>query len=170
MWQKLRTLAASYLLILAATLPSLATEIPLGTTGGIFTAPVQVNRSVTLDFLVDSGAAMVVIPANVFNNLVRNGTITQADIGGIGIAELADRSLYEAVQIRLRDLRVGNAVARDVTAAVAPGLSQPLLGQTFFNRFSYVTFDNQRHVLILPDTPPQYSTMLPMISTYPPYR
>src|SRR5258707_659522 len=138
MLHKLTTSVVSFLLMSAAALPSSATEIPLGTTGGIFTAPVEVNRSVTLEFLVDPGAAMVVIPANVFNSLVRNGTITQADIGRIGVAELADRSLYEAVQIRLRELRVGNAVARDVTAAVAPGLSQPLLGQTFFNRFSYV--------------------------------
>ena len=62
MWQKLRTLAASHMLILAAMLPLSANEIPLGTTGGIFSAPVEVNRSVTLQFLVDPGAAMVVIP------------------------------------------------------------------------------------------------------------
>ena len=124
----------------------------------------------TLQFLVDPGAGLVVIPDTLYNGLVRNGTIAQADIGGIGIAELADRSLYEAVLIRLRELRVGNAVARDVIAAVAPGLTHPLLGQTFFNRFSYVTFDNQRHVLILPDTPPQYPTMTPAMPSYPPYR
>ena len=113
-------------------MPLRATEIPLGTSGGIYTVPVQINQSLTLQFLVDPGAAVVVIPASVLNSLARSGTITRSDVLGTGIAELADRSLYEAVRLRLRELRIGNAVVRDVIAAVSPGLSQPLLGQSFF--------------------------------------
>lgn len=30
-----------------------ASEIPLGVSGGVFTVPVQVNRSITMQFLVD---------------------------------------------------------------------------------------------------------------------
>jgi clan AA aspartic protease (TIGR02281 family) len=124
-------------------------EVALGESGGIYTVPVQVNRSVTLPFLVDPGAGVVVIPQSLLKRLVLNGTVTEGDLIGIGIAELADSSLYKAVQLRLRELRVGDAVARDVVAAVSPGLSQPLLGQSFLKRFASVTFDNQRHVLVL---------------------
>jgi hypothetical protein len=126
-----------------------ASEIPLGQSGGIYTVPAQINRSMTLQFLVDPGSAVVVIPRSILDQLIRDGTVTQDDIVGVGVAELADRSLYEAVHLRLRELKVGDIVAHDVIAAVAPALSQPLLGQTFLGRFASVTFDNQRHVLIL---------------------
>jgi hypothetical protein len=52
-------------------------------------------------------------------------------------------------RVRLRELRIGDAIVHDVTAAVSPALTQPLLGQSFFRRFASVTFDNRRSVLIL---------------------
>lgn len=143
-----------------------ASEVPLGESGGVYTVPVQVNRSVTLQFLVDPGSAVVVIPRSVLNTLVANGTFAEGDVVGTSIAELADSSLYRAVQLRLRELRVGDRVVRDVIAAVSPGLTYPLLGQSFLKRFASVTFDNQRRVLILSDfgsaAVPQYPrTVLP---------
>ena len=83
------------------------------------------------------------------SRLILNGTVTEDDVVGVSIAELADRSLYQTVRIRLRELRVGDNVARDVIASVAPGLNHPLLGQSFLKRFASVTLDNQRRVLIL---------------------
>lgn len=137
--------------VLAAQLPMAlgAAEIPLGASGGIYTVPVEINRSITMQFLVDPGAGVVVIPVSVLRSLAANGTVTENDIIGIGTAELADSSLYLTARVRLRELRLGGTVVRDVTAAVAPGLSQPLLGQSFLQRFASVTFDNRRHVLIL---------------------
>ena len=149
--------------------PAQASEVPLGQTGGIYTATGQINRSVTLQFLVDPGSAVVVIPRSVLEQLILNGSITQDDVVGISIAELADRSLYRAVQLRLRELRVGNNVARDVIAAVAPGLSHALLGQTFLGRFASVTFDNQRHVLILSGTGLAAAPEYPASPAMPPY-
>ena len=154
------TLTAFLVVILWSPISARAAEIPLGESGGVYTVPVQVNQSVTLQFLVDPGAAIVVIPRSVLNRLVANGTVTQDDIIGLSVAELADSSAYRAIQIRLRELRVGDRVLRDVTAAVSPGLTYPLLGQSFLKRFASVTFDNQRRVLILSDTgatpAPQY--------------
>src|SRR5580692_7296358 len=125
------TLAAFLVVGSLLPTPAWAAEIQLGESGGIYTVPVQINRSVTLQFLVDPGSAVVVIPRSVLNSLVLNGTLTQDDVVGTGIAELADRSLYRAIRLRLRELRVGDQVVRDVIAAVAPALSQPLLGQSF---------------------------------------
>jgi predicted aspartyl protease len=166
------TLAAFLVVVLSLAISVRAAEIPLGESGGIYTVPVQINRSVTLQFLVDPGSAVVVIPRSVLNSLVLNGTLTQDDVVGTGIAELADRSLYRAVRLRLRELRVGDQIVRDVIAAVAPALSQPLLGQSFLGRFSSVTFDNQRRLLILPgpgSAPvPQYPTTAFPTPFYPP--
>jgi len=135
--------------LLTSHLPAEAAEIPLGESGGIYTVTAQINQSVTAQFLVDPGSALVIIPRSILRALVLSGTLTQDDIVGASIAELADSSLYQAVHVRLRQLRVGDVVLRDVVAAVSPGLSQPLLGQTFLGRFASVTFDNQRHVMVL---------------------
>jgi len=161
------------LLILAAlsAVPASAFEVSLGESGGVFTVPVQVNQSVTLRFVVDPGAAIVVIPRSVLNTLVANGSVTQNDVIGTSVAELADSSVYRAVQLRLRELRVGDKVVHDVIAAVAPGLTYSLLGQSFLKRFASVTFDNQRRVLILSETistpTPQYQYQYPNQYQYP---
>lgn len=147
--RRLAALCAGFALAWSSASLAWGSEVTLGESGGIYTAPVQINRSVTLQFLVDPGAAVVVIPRSVLTTLVRNGSVSRDDVLGVSVAELADRSLYEAVQLRLRELRVGDNVARDVVAAVSPSLTHPLLGQTFLKRFASVTFDNQRHVLIL---------------------
>jgi clan AA aspartic protease (TIGR02281 family) len=150
-----------------------AVEIPLGTSGGIFTVPGQINRSAVVEFLVDPGAGVVVIPMSMLHQLVRNGTITDSDVIGVGTAELADSSLYLTARVRLHELRIGGITVHDVTAAVAPGLSQPLLGQSFFRRFASVTFDNRRHVLILPDDATTMAAAPPAaawVAPYPSYR
>src|SRR5215472_5239631 len=102
----------------------------------------------------------------------------QDDILGIGAAELANRFSFRAVQVRLRELKIANIVVRDVIAAVSPELTLPLLGQSFLNRFSLVTFDNERRVLILsgaaipqpsvnnPQTPSFSASALPGITNY----
>lgn len=126
-----------------------ASEVALGTEGGIYTVPVQINRSMTLQFLVDPGAGVVVIPVSVLRALVGNGSVTENDVIGLGTAETADSSTYLTARVRLRELRIGDTVVPDVTAAVSPALSQPLLGQSLLRRFASVTFDNRRHVLIL---------------------
>jgi clan AA aspartic protease (TIGR02281 family) len=166
---KLIALAVFAVFISQSPASSRAAEIPLGTSGGIFTVPVQINRSINAQFLVDPGAGVVVIPVSMLRQLVANGTVTEADVIGVGTAELADSSTYLTARVRLRELRIGNTVARDVTAAVSPALTQPLLGQTFFRRFASVTFDNRRQVLILSDDAPAQLPQPPAAAWVAPY-
>ena len=49
-------------------------EAPLRKEGGTFVAPVLINGAITLDFTVDSGAADVSVPADVFSTMQRTGT------------------------------------------------------------------------------------------------
>jgi hypothetical protein len=146
----MRVVATLLLLSLAGwAAPARAAEVQLGESGGIYTVTGQINRSVTLQFLVDPGSAVVLIPRAALRQLVAEGSVTEGDVVGVSIAELADRSLYQTARIRLRELRVGNDVARDVIAAVSPGLSHALLGQSFLRRFASVTIDNRRRTLTL---------------------
>ena len=52
-------------------------EVALKKQGGTFVVPVQINGAITLDFTVDSGAADVSIPLDVFSTLTRTGTIKE---------------------------------------------------------------------------------------------
>src|SRR5262249_44686838 len=148
---KLIGLAVFLALLCQLPLSLRAAEIPLGASGGIYTVPGQINRSIAIQFLVDPGAGVVVIPVSVLRTLVQNRTVTEGDLVGVSVAQLADSSLHLTAKVRLRELQIGDVVLANVTAAVSPGLSQPLLGQSFLRRFASVTFDNVRQVLILSD-------------------
>jgi hypothetical protein len=52
------------------------TSVPLKAGNGIFAVPVEVNGTMTVDFAVDSGAAVVVVSTDVFSALKRVGTVT----------------------------------------------------------------------------------------------
>jgi hypothetical protein len=61
-----------------------AEEIPLIATGGIYRLPVEVNGVITLQFVLDTGASDVSIPADVALTLYRTGTIRDTDFGSPG--------------------------------------------------------------------------------------
>jgi hypothetical protein len=56
-----------------------SSSVPMVSDGGTFRIPVTINGQLTLNFVVDSGATDVSIPADVVLTLWRAGTITEAD-------------------------------------------------------------------------------------------
>lgn len=117
--------------------------------GGAFRVPVTVNNTVTLNFIVDSGASDVVIPVDVVMTLVRAGTITDADFLGKQTYQLADGSKLPSQQFVLRSLKVGNRVLERVTGTIAPVHGGLLLGQSFLSRFKSWSINNQNGTLLL---------------------
>jgi predicted aspartyl protease len=77
--------------------PPLGVEVSLKKEGGTFVVPVQINGAITLDFTVDSGAADVSLPLDVFSTLTRTGTIKDADVVGEQTYVLADGSKTQAL-------------------------------------------------------------------------
>ncbi len=126
-----------------------SSEIPLVEQGGTFVLPVLINNAITLSFVVDSGAADVSIPRDVFSTLIRSGTISGADIIGEQTYRLADGSTSVGMTFRIRVLKVGNRELENVTGSVAPETGTLLLGQSFLSRFNSWSIDNNRHVLLL---------------------
>ena len=57
-------------------------EVSLLKKGGVYTVPVLINGVIPLQFIVDSGAADISLPADVFLTLLRTGTIGKADFVG----------------------------------------------------------------------------------------
>jgi hypothetical protein len=79
-------------LLLVVTLRPCAAEIiQLERQHGTYTVPVRINGAMTLPFVLDSGAAAVTIPEDVFLTLTRTGTVKTSDFIGTGTVVLARR-------------------------------------------------------------------------------
>jgi clan AA aspartic protease (TIGR02281 family) len=128
---------------------SASISVPMRMEGGTYVVPVLVNGAITLDFVVDSGAADVSIPADVVSTLVRTGTLKDSDFLGEKTYVLADGSKVPSQTFRIRSLKVGGKVLKNVHASVASVQGSLLLGQSFLSRFKSWSVDNSKHSLLL---------------------
>ena len=94
--------------------------IPLEPINGVYVVPGTINGVVSAKFLVDTGAAVVVIPAALVKALTDSGFITQDDFLGERTFRIANGSAIQAQALRLRSLQVGNVVVENVEAGVFP--------------------------------------------------
>lgn len=133
----------------AAERASSRLELPLKRQQGTFTLPIEINGQMTLDFVIDSGAAFVTVPADVFGKLREVGAIQESDLRGIRRLMLADGSLRESMTFTIRSLRVGNELFESIQGAVVPVGGKLLLGQTFLQRFKSWSLDNIDGKLVL---------------------
>lgn len=116
---------------------------------GTYVLPVLINNAITLDFVLDSGAADVTVPADVFRTLVRTGSIKDSDITGKQTYVLADGSKLQSFTFTIRSLKVGDKVVENVRGSVAATEGSLLLGQSFLERFELWSIDNTNHELLL---------------------
>jgi uncharacterized protein YraI len=123
--------------------------VPVVGDGGTFKVPVTINGKLTLDFIVDSGAADVSIPADVVMTLWRTGSIAEDDFLDSQTYRMADGSTVPSRRFRIRSLKVGDRVLENVTGSIAPVAGSLLLGQSFLTRFKSWSIDNQRQALVL---------------------
>jgi clan AA aspartic protease (TIGR02281 family) len=124
-------------------------EIPLKSLGGTFVVPGSINGAATVNFIVDSGAADVSVPADVVRSLVKSGAVDKSDFTGKQTYVLADGSTVPASTFIIRSLKVGDVTIENVKGSMAPAGATGLLGQTFLQRFKWWSMNNNRHVLIL---------------------
>ena len=140
--------------------------VPLRGENGTYVVPVAINRAITLNFVVDSGAADVSIPLDVFSTLVRTGTLQDKDLIGTKDYKLADGSTVSLPTFRIRSLILGSWEIENVTGSVAPVKGALLLGQSFLSRFKSWSVDNTRQVLVLEGVPEQAAW--PSVQSQPP--
>ena len=126
----------------------LVTSVPMQSEGGVYVVPVLINSAITLNFIIDSGAADVTIPADVVMTLVRTGTLKDSDFLGEKTYVLADGSKVPSQTFRIRSLKVGDKVLENVIGSVATVKGSLLLGQSFLGRFKSWSLDNTKHALV----------------------
>jgi predicted aspartyl protease len=95
----------------------LSETIPMISDGGTFRVPVTINGQLTLNFVIDSGAADVSVPTDVVMTLLRTGTITDADFLGKQTYRLADGSTVPSQQFVIRSLKVGDKTLENVVGS-----------------------------------------------------
>jgi predicted aspartyl protease len=125
------------------------TIVPMVADGGTFAVPATINGQLTLNFVIDSGAADVSIPADVVLTLRRTETITESDFLGNQIYKLADGSTVPSQRFVIRSLKVGDKTFENVVGSIAPVAGSLLLGQSFLSRSKSWSIDNRRQALIL---------------------
>jgi clan AA aspartic protease (TIGR02281 family) len=125
------------------------TIVELKNDSGAFVVPVEINGAITLDFIVDSGASVVSVPADVVSTLIRTGTIQDSDFIGTQTYVLADGSEAPSDVFNIRSLKVGNQIIQNVRGAISSSKGALLLGQSFLQKFKSWSVDNTKHVLVL---------------------
>jgi hypothetical protein len=126
-----------------------AQEVKIERHGDTYRVPVRINETITLPFLLDTGASDLVIPADVALTLIRAGALASGDFIGRSRYLLANGSEDVSDLVVLREVKVGEHVVRNVTASISPPRGEPLLGQSFLSKFGAVTLDYKRLMLIL---------------------
>jgi clan AA aspartic protease (TIGR02281 family) len=135
--------------IAAAEPPPGSAEIALESDGRAYSVPGRVNGVVTVKFLVDSGASVVVLPKDMVETLIKDGVIAASDLLGRDVYVTADGRRHHGTRLMLRQIEVGGHTVTNVMASIAPAHAEPLLGLSFLSKFKSWTLDNKRHVLII---------------------
>jgi hypothetical protein len=158
-----RRIIAGLVLAVLATLPALSETIQLERSGGVYMLPVRINDTLTIPFILDSGAAEVVITEDIFSVLRRAGTVSQSDFVGTGTYTVAGGATLSSDRYVIHKMSVGEHVISDVIANVVSVKGDPLLGQTFLQKLPAWTLDNAQHALVIRDAgQPQSTARVPV--------
>ena len=136
--------------VLEAEKDEAVTEIAIKRTpSGTFEIPCDIN-GLPLQMIFDTGASDVTISSVEANFMLKNGYLSDKDIKGKRYYQIANGQLSEGTVITLREVKIGDAVLKNVDASVAKSQKAPLLlGQSVMERFGTITIDNANNKIII---------------------
>lgn len=116
---------------------------------GIYEVACSINN-LPLKFIFDTGASSVSISSVEASFMLKNGYLTADDIKGKEYFSTATGEIHEGTIIRLREIKIGDAVLKNIDASVAHNQQAPLLlGQSVLERFGTITIDDINSKLII---------------------
>lgn len=117
--------------------------------GGTYEVPCRLN-DLPLKLTFDTGASTVSISSVEASFMLKNGYMKTEDIKGRERFSTATGEIHDGTTIRLREIKIGDAVLRNVDASVVHNQQAPLLlGQSVLERFGIITIDNINSKLII---------------------
>ncbi len=117
--------------------------------GGTYEVPCSIN-GLPLKFIFDTGASDVTISSVEANFMLKNDYLAIKDFKGSRKYLTADGNISEGALICIREVKVGDAVLKNIDATVVKNQKAPLLlGQSAIERFGSVTIDNAEAKLII---------------------
>lgn len=129
--------------------PAFSEEIKLRSIGGVYTVPVRLNSSLTMDFMIDTGAADVGLSDDITGKLLSTAVMAERDFKGSETYTLADGSSVKCRTLVLRSVRIGGREVKDVNASACPGNPPLLLGQSFLKKLGPWALDYGRNALVV---------------------
>lgn len=116
---------------------------------GVYEVACTIN-GLPLKFIFDTGASAVTISSVEATFMLKNGYLTADDIKGKEYFSTATGEIHEGTIIRLKEIKIGEAVLKNVEASVVQNQQAPLLlGQSVLERFGTITIDNINSKLII---------------------
>ena len=100
--------------------------------------------------IFDTGAADVTISSVEANFMLKNGYLSDGDIKGKRNYITASGDIHEGTVLRLKEVKLGDAVLKNVEASVVHSQKAPLLlGQSVLEKFGTITIDNVNSKLLI---------------------
>lgn len=117
--------------------------------GGTYEIPCSIN-GLPLNMIFDTGASDVTISNVEANFMFKNGYLKDDDIKGKKYYQIANGEIQAGTTITLKEIRIGDAVLKNIEASVVHSQKAPLLlGQSVFERFGTITIDNENSKVII---------------------
>ena len=117
--------------------------------GGTYEIPCSVN-GLPLKMIFDTGASDVTISSVEANFMLKNGYLVDSDIKGKRNYITASGDIHEGTILKLKEVRLGDAVLKNIEASVVHSQKAPLLlGQSVLEKFGTITIDNVNSRLLI---------------------
>jgi clan AA aspartic protease (TIGR02281 family) len=117
--------------------------------GGTYEVACSVN-GLPLKMIFDTGAADVTISSVEASFMLKNGYLSDNDVKGKKNYMTASGDIHEGTVLRLKEVKLGDAILKNVEASVVHSQKAPLLlGQSVLEKFGTITIDNVNSKLLI---------------------
>ena len=129
---------------------AVVTEVDMKKTyGGTYEVACSVN-GLPLKMVFDTGASDVTISSVEASFMLKNGYLSDSDVKGTRNYMTASGDIHEGTILRLKEVKLGDAVLRNIEASVVHSQKAPLLlGQSVLEKFGTITIDNVNSKLLI---------------------
>lgn len=129
------------IIMLVSNMSIAQTTILMNKVNGVYYVPCEVN-SIKMDFVFDTGASNVSISKTEAEFLIKQKLLTKEDFIGRVNYQIADGSIKDGIEVRLKEIKIKDLVLKDVTATIVSESSAPLLlGQSALSKLGRFEVD-----------------------------